>query len=127
MVKKKIIMVVDDEYVIAESIRETLEKEGGGYELITALSGKEALSRLRKSEIDLILVDVMMPDMNGFELVEKIRADKKIKDVKIAFLTILTLSNKQMKDLKRLKVLDYIQKPYRNKDLVKRIKKILDK
>ena len=120
---KKTLMVVDDEYLILETVEEILKKEG--YEVITALSGKDALRKLKK-DIDLVLIDILMPKMSGLELTKKIREDEKFKDINLAFLTILTFSRDQKRELKKFRILDYIQKPFDNKDLVKRVNKIIN-
>lgn len=121
---KKTIMVVDDEYLILETVEEILKKEG--YKVVTALSGKDALKKLKKG-IDLVLIDILMPKMSGLELTKKIREDEKFKDINLAFLTILTFSRAQKRELKKFRILDYIQKPFDSKDLVKRINKIINK
>ena len=79
----------------------------------------------KKQKIDLALIDILMPGMSGFELVEIIRADSKLKDIKIAFITGVTIIPSGMKELENLKVLDLIKKPFRYKDLIERIKKII--
>ena len=121
---KKTIMVVDDEYLILETVEEILKKEG--YKVVTALSGKDALRKLKR-EIDLVLIDILMPDMGGLELTKKIRENEKFKNINLAFLTILTFSRVQKRELKKFRILDYIQKPFDNEDLVKRVNKIINK
>ena len=122
--EKKTILVVDDEYLILETVEEILIKEG--YRVVTALSAKDALRKLKK-DIDLVLIDILMPKMSGLELTKKIREDEKFKDINLAFLTVLTFSRAQKRELKKFRILDYIQKPFDNKDLVKRVNKIINK
>lgn len=119
---KKTILVVDDEYLILESIKEILKK--AGYNIITALNGEEALIKLKEQKIDLALIDVMMPGMGGIELVKKIRQDKKMQNLKIAFISVLTFSELQKYKLKKFKIIDYIQKPFERKELTARVNKI---
>ena len=121
MAKK--ILVVDDEADIRNSIKALLEYEG--YEVWAAEDGKECLSMLKKNKFDLALIDFFMPIMSGRELAERIRADKKLKSLKIIFLTGATFSEAGMKELNKIKISDYIKKPFDNKDLVKRIKNII--
>lgn len=123
--QKKTIMVVDDEYVILETVQEILKE--GGYNVITSLSGAGALVTLKKTKIDLILIDVMMPGMGGLELTRRIREEIKLKDLNIIYLSIITLSEAQKKKLKKFKILDYIQKPFDPEDLVRRVNKIIKK
>ena len=120
---KKTIMIVDDEYLILETVQDILKK--AGFNVITALSGDEALKKLKKSKADLALIDVMMPGMGGIELTKKIRMDKNIKNIDIAFLSVLTFSELQKYKLKKYKILDYIQKPFERKELIARINKII--
>jgi CheY-like chemotaxis protein len=120
---KKMIMVVDDEYLLSRTVQELLEKEG--YNVITASSGAQALATLRKTKVDLVLVDILMPGMSGLELVKAIRANSTLKDLKLAFLSVVNFSQEQMKNIKKLNILDHIQKPFDNEDLIKRVNKML--
>jgi two-component system alkaline phosphatase synthesis response regulator PhoP len=120
MVKKKI-MVVDDEENLIELVKAILEVEG--YDVITASDGKECLEKLKAVKPDLILLDMMMPGMSGRETCERIRKDAKTKNLKVAFLTVARFSEVGKDILKKLNAVDYITKPFDNKDLVKRVKK----
>ena len=116
-------MVVDDEPPINKVVEDILEPEG--YKVVSATSGQEALDKLKKVKPNLILIDFFMPGMSGRELCEKIRADKKLKNLKVAFLTAATFSASGIKELDKMDVLDYIKKPFEYKDLVKRVKKVV--
>lgn len=120
---KKKIMIVDDEENLVELVKAIFEQEG--YEVIPAYSGKECLEKLEKIKPDLILMDMMMPEMTGKETTKKIRENPKTKNLKIAFLTVVRLSEVGMEEMKKLNVLDFITKPFDNEDLVRRVKKIL--
>jgi CheY-like chemotaxis protein len=120
---KKKIMIVDDEENLVELVKAIFENEG--YEVIPAYSGKECLEKLEKVKPDLILMDMMMPGMTGKETTKKIRENPKTKNLKIAFLTVVRLSEIGMEELKKLNVLDFITKPFDNQDLVRRVKKLL--
>ncbi len=124
MANKKI-LVVDDE----ESIRELLEAVLGeeGYDVVTAADGKECLAKLKKIKPDLVLLDMMMPGMSGREVCEKIRADPKTKKLKVVFVTVARFSEMGKNTLSKLKVVDYVSKPFDNTDLIKRVKKALGK
>jgi two-component system alkaline phosphatase synthesis response regulator PhoP len=122
MVKKKI-MVVDDEENLVELVKTILEREE--FEVISANNGQECLNKLKEVKPALILMDMMMPNMSGRETTEKIRANPKTKNLKIAFLTVARFSEVGKDTLKKMKVLDYITKPFDNNDLVKRVKKLV--
>ncbi|MFH1237320.1 MAG: response regulator [Candidatus Aenigmatarchaeota archaeon] len=122
MTKKKI-LVVDDEESLRELVSAVLEHEG--YAVNTASDGEDCLKKLKTMSPDLILLDMMMPGMSGREVCDKIRKDPKTKGLKIAFLTVAKFSEAGKDILKEMKVLDYINKPFDNDDLVKRVKKMI--
>ena len=122
---KKNIMVVDDEENIVELVKAIMENEG--YDVITASDGKECLEKLKSAKPDLILLDMMMPGMSGREVCERIRADPKTKNLKVAFLTVAKFSEAGKDVLNKMKVADYINKPFDNDDLIARVKKALSR
>lgn len=119
----KKILVVDDEKDVRNVVKVVLED--AGYKVATVSDGPNALKKLRKELRDLVLIDMFMPRMSGRELCERIRSDKKLKKLKCAFLTVAEFSDAGKEELKRMKVLDYIKKPFDNKDLARRVKKML--
>jgi len=121
MAKK--ILIVDDEKDILESMEMLIKNIG--YEVKTANNGKQALAMLKKESFDLVLLDILMPQMSGRELLEKIRADPKLKKQKVAFLSVVCLSESGKDVMKRLKPIDYFQKPIDVADFKKRLKGIL--
>ena len=121
---QKTIMVVDDSKFILKVVTDILSK--GGYNVVIASDGLEALEKLKNMKVDLLLIDFFMPQMSGRELCEKIRADSNLKDVKLAFLTSAEFSPHGMKELENLNVLDYIKKSFVHNDLIQRVKKILN-
>lgn len=116
-------MIVDDEEPIIKVIKAILEPEG--YKVISANNAKKALALLKKRKADLVLIDNFMPGMTGVELLEKIRSDSKLQDLKCAFITVGVFQEMGMKWVKKLKALDYIKKPFDYKDLIKRVRKML--
>jgi len=122
MVKK--ILIVDDEEDILTSVKMLLES--AGYKIKTAMSGKEALRILHKESFDLVLLDILMPKLSGRELLEMIRADPKLKKQKVAFLTVIRLSQAGVKAVKKLKPVKYFEKPIMDTaDFKRKIKAIL--
>ena len=81
--KKKVLIVEDDE-VLSEMYKEKLKLEG--YKVSTANDGKKALGRI-KLGADLILLDILMPGLNGFEVLKRIKKDKAISDIPVVVLT----------------------------------------
>jgi CheY-like chemotaxis protein len=124
MVGAKKILVVDDEQDTLISMKMLLENSG--YVVNTVVSGKDALNLLKKEKFDLVLLDVMMPEMSGREVLEKIRADSKLKNQKVAFLTAIQLGLEGQSLVKKLKAVDYFQKPIVDiNDFKMRVKKLL--
>jgi len=119
----KRIMIVDDEPDTRFALRTLLERHG--FEVVEASGGKEALERLRRRPVDLVVIDFLMPEMSGRALAEAIRKDPKLKDLKMVFLTVATLGEVGVKELEKLKISGYIPKPYNNGELVRRIKSIV--
>ncbi|MCL2442732.1 MAG: response regulator [Treponema sp.] len=118
---KKILIVDDNEVhlVIAENIL----KEN--YEINTAKSGKDAVTLLSKGYVpNLILLDILMPDMDGWETYNKIKGISLLRNVSIAFLTSLDGVREKMY-ASRIGAADLITKPYNGEELKKRIEKIL--
>ncbi len=120
----ELILAVDDEPHILELIKTLLEVEG--YRVLLAGSGDEALVILKDQRPDLVLLDMMMPEMSGREVCERIRRDPQIKSLKIAFLTVAKFSEIGKKVLDKLNVADYITKPFDNQELLNRIRKLLE-
>jgi len=121
MTNKLRILHVDDEPDILKVVKTILDKEG--YDVVSAESGKDALKEIIKNHFSLILLDVMMPDMSGWDLFTRI-ADIK-KGYKVIFLTVLEASTKKIKEMKKSGIKDYITKPFDRADLVARVKKAI--
>jgi two-component system, OmpR family, alkaline phosphatase synthesis response regulator PhoP len=119
---KSKILLVDDEPDILELIGYNLEKEG--YEVHTASNGREAVEVARKIIPDLILLDVMMPEMDGMEACREIREDARLKHALIAFLTARNEDYSQIAGFDA-GADDYIPKPIKPRVLISRIKALL--
>ena len=87
MEERKKILVVDDDRIIVETIVQALEEDEYGYELISAADGFEAGLQVSHFKPDLIILDIMMPDINGYEVCRKIKSDPAAKNVKIIVLS----------------------------------------
>ena len=116
------ILLVDDEKDILEFLSYNLKKEG--FEIDTANNGKTALNKLSKFIPDLIILDVMMPEMDGIEVCEKIRENEQYDDILIIFLTARSEDYSELAGFSA-GADDYITKPIKPKLLVSRVNAIL--
>lgn len=120
--EKETILIVDDEADIREFLKYNLEKSN--YTVITAKNGKEGIEVLNKTRPDLILLDVMMPGMDGMEVCALIREKEDIKQPIIAFLTARAEDYSQIAGFE-VGADDYITKPVRPRVLISRIEALL--
>jgi DNA-binding response OmpR family regulator len=109
------ILVVDDQPEILENLALVLELEG--YEVLTARDGVEALDVLESRPVDLILADIAMPRMNGYQLYERVRQDPRCVAVPFVFLTARAMDS-DIRFGKELGVDDYLTKPIQPEDLL---------
>lgn len=113
------ILIVDDEERMVRFIRLNLEHDG--FEVVEAYRGSQAIDRLRDSLPDLVLLDVMMPDLDGFEVLKMIR---EFSSVPVIMLTAKSEEDDRVKGLE-LGADDYITKPFSPRELVSRVKAVL--
>src|SRR5512146_832101 len=117
--KNRLIMVVDDEERMARFIRLNLEHDG--FQVVEAFRGMEAIQKLRDSLPDLIILDVMMPDLDGFEVLKMIRETS---SVPVIMLTAKGEEDDRVRGLE-LGADDYVTKPFSPRELVSRVKAVL--
>ena len=122
MKDKPVILVVDDQPQNIELLEAHLVPQG--YEVVKAASGEEALEKLSGNQIDLVLLDVMMPRMSGFEVLEKLRADKKTRRIPVVMITVLKETEDRVKALEA-GCDDFISKPFDKHELLARVKSLL--
>ncbi|MBE0521183.1 MAG: response regulator [Candidatus Methanoperedenaceae archaeon] len=116
------ILVVDDEPDTLELIRLILES--GGFKVIPASSGVEALKILETVRPALVLLDIMMPDMDGWEVFRKIK--EKDSSISIAILTAKSQNIDKLMGLHVLKADDYITKPFGKNELLDKVRILID-
>lgn len=117
----KKIMVVDNEPDIVDLTRTVLEI--GGYEVVPAYSGEECLDKLDDVDVDLVLLDIMMPGMSGWDVFNRIK--KTHDDLKVAFMSVLEISEKRKETLLSEGLSDYILKPFDKDTLLNTVDRIL--
>jgi DNA-binding response OmpR family regulator len=111
----KKIMVVDDDSYILIALRELFENHG--FEVYTVPSGKDCIYELKNGFQGVILMDIMMPFMNGWDTIREIIKENLHKDITISILTAKDMPDPDMQDL-RAYVKDYITKPFEPQELV---------
>lgn len=121
MTKK--IMVVDDEPDTVDLVKLVLETEG--YEILVAYSGQEALDMIKVNPPDLVLLDIMMPQMDGWMVRKKIVGNEETKNIPVVMLTAKAQPIDKMIGLHVVGVTDYITKPFGRKELINSVKRIV--
>ena len=117
------ILAVDDEPSIVRLVTATLEKRG--YTVIPAYDGEEALAKLKNHHIDLVLLDIMMPHIDGREVRKRLLADPATRDIPVIHLSAVGDFEQQLNAVEG-GATDYITKPFAPADLVDRVKGFLD-
>lgn len=115
------VMVVDDENDVVELIKFMLEKDG--HEVITACNGKEALEKVEPSKPDLIILDIMMPEIDGYTVNTRLQEKDETRSIPVIILT----AKGQMRDLFALgtNVVAFMEKPFDPKGLRDKIRELL--
>ncbi len=121
----KCILCVEDEPEMIDLIRLILGRRG--FEVKGATGGVEGLKMVRQEKPDLVLLDLMMPDMDGWEVYQQIKADENTKGIPVIVVTAKAQSIDKVLGLHIAKVDDYIAKPFSPQDLLNSIEKVLQK
>lgn len=121
MDKKINILVVDDEQIVLDSVTKHLRKKG--YVLHCVLSSQEALDKMKNSEIDIVLTDLMMPDIDGLELMTLVKEDKP--NLPVVMITGYATINTALRAT-QLGAFDYIAKPFSKKELLAVVQRAAD-
>lgn len=117
------ILVVDDDPYILMSLEFLMKKNG--YDVIVARNGTEALDLLEKRVPDLVLLDIMMPDVDGYAICKHIKSNKKLKEAKVVFMSAKSKEADIQKGLD-LGASLYITKPFSTRELMKQIKSLMN-
>ncbi len=118
------VVCIEDEPEMIELIKLILRRRN--FELIGAVGGREGLSTVRKVKPDLVLLDLMMPDMDGWEVYQQMKADEDLNDIPVIVVTAKAQSIDKVLGLHIAKVDDYVTKPFGPQELLASVKKVLD-
>ena len=120
----KKILVVDDEVDLVETVRFPLEMEG--YHVLVSYNGEDALNQARKENPDLILLDLMLPKLDGYKVCRLLKFDDRYKHIPILMLTAKTQERDRALGMET-GANEYITKPFEMEDLLKKVKAHLNK
>jgi CheY-like chemotaxis protein len=116
------ILVVDDDPDTVQILTDLLSSEG--YDVVTAYTGKSALEKVKSDKPDLVILDIMMPNMDGLTVCQRIKDNPETKDIKIIILTSKD-SSETLREAVEKKADWFIAKPYGNQYLVSMVAKLL--
>ncbi len=119
--KKHTILIVDDTETNIDILLELLDSD---YDVLVSLDGTNALEILKVEQVDLILLDIMMPDIDGFEVCRILKSQEMTKEIPIIFITAKT-DEDSIEKAYDMGGTDYVTKPFRVKELLSRVKKEL--
>ena len=122
-INRQKVLIVDDVTKNIQLVANFLKQ--AGYEINYAISGKTAIRHIKKEKFDLILLDIMMPEMDGYEVCQKLKSDDETKDIPVIFLTAKTDIDSITKAF-RVGGIDFITKPFNKAELLARVKTHLD-
>ena len=121
-IKKKVVCV-EDESEIIDLIRLILGRKG--FDLTGATGGLEGLETIRRVKPDLVLLDLMMPDMDGWEVYQQMKADPELKNIPVIVVTAKAQSIDKILGLHIAKVDDYVTKPFGPQELLQSVERVL--
>jgi two-component system response regulator VicR len=121
---KKTVVCIEDEPEMIDLVKLILGRKG--FELIGAVGGREGLETVRKLKPDLVLLDLMMPDMDGWEVYQQMKADEELKTIPVIVVTAKAQSIDKVLGLHIAKVDDYVTKPFGPQELLQSVNKVLE-
>ena len=121
--EKKKVLCIEDEPEMIDLIKLILERKG--FEVVGAVGGAEGLEVIRREKPDLILLDLMMPEVDGWEVFRQIRADEQLKPIPVIVVTAKAQSIDKVLGLHIAKVDDYVTKPFGPQELLRSVNKVL--
>ncbi|MBU0976134.1 MAG: response regulator [Patescibacteria group bacterium] len=123
MKRSKKILVVDDDYFFRRILTTKLRESG--FEVLEARNGREGIGIIEKREVDLMLLDLMMPFYDGFDILEELDSNKKLRSLPVIVMSLLGQKS-DIEKVKKYEILDYVVKPDVSiKEIEVRVKKYL--
>lgn len=123
MESHKRVVCIEDEPEMIDLIKLILERKG--FHVVGAMGGRQGLEAIQKEKPDLVLLDLMMPDMDGWEVYQKMKANEATKNIPVIVVTAKAQSIDKVLGLHIAKVDDYITKPFGPQDLIDSVEKVL--
>ncbi len=120
---KKTILLIDDDKDIQEFVSVVLQNEG--FNVLSSLNGPDGILKAEDNQPDLILLDIMMPEMDGWEVIKILKSNEKTSSIPVIIFTCKSELKDKLMGLKE-GALDYITKPFDIKHLVEKIKSVLE-
>ena len=120
---KKVVVCIEDEPEMIDLVKLILGRKG--FELVGAVGGREGLDTVRRLKPDLVLLDLMMPDMDGWEVYQQMKADEELKAIPVIVVTAKAQSIDKVLGLHIAKVDDYVTKPFGPQELLQSVNKVL--
>lgn len=117
------ILCIEDEPEMIDLIRIILSRKG--YEVTGAAGGEDGLKKIHELEPDLVLLDLMMPDMDGWEVYQQMKAAEKTKEIPVIIVTAKAQTIDKVLGLQIARVDDYISKPFSSEDLLSSVERVL--
>ncbi len=121
--KKTKVLCIEDEPEMIDLVKLILERKG--FEVMGAVGGREGLEVIRRERPDLILLDLMMPDVDGWEVFRQMKAEEDLKNIPVIVVTAKAHNIDKVLGLRIVKVEDYITKPFGPQELLDSIEKVL--
>ena len=123
MVSGKLIVCIEDEPEMIDLVKLILSRKG--FQVVGAMGGREGLEAIEAHKPDLVLLDLMMPDMDGWEVYQKMKANDATKSIPVIVVTAKAQSIDKVLGLHIAKVDDYITKPFGPQELLESVEKVL--
>ena len=123
MANGKLVVCIEDEPEMIDLVKLILSRKG--FQVVGAMGGREGLEAIRAQKPDLVLLDLMMPDMDGWEVYQKMKADDSTKSIPVIVVTAKAQSIDKVLGLHIAKVDDYITKPFGPQELLESVEQVL--